>query len=138
MQIRKDGLPLAGRAACAGEGRPTVYADLLRRALAWAVKDDIFADLSRHGNTTWLTHSLVVLALLWVWSSFAKLTEAFAEAKRLSERILGTAAVGSYQGLTQALVRHTPQIMPLLWGRLHVLMEQTSPGHWRIGRWRPL
>jgi hypothetical protein len=113
-------------------------AELLRDALAWAIKDDIFAKLPRHGNTSWQPRSLVITAVLWVWSSQAKLTEAFAEAKQLSERLLGSVAIGSYQGLTQALVRHTERLMPLLWKRLQELMRQTGRSHFRIGRWLPL
>jgi hypothetical protein len=111
---------------------------MLRAALDWVVTDDIFASLPRHGNISWHPRSLVVMAVLWVWSSQAKLTEAFAEAKRLSESLLGSAAIGSYQGLTQALVRHTGRLMPLLWERLQELMRQTGRNHWRIGRWLPL
>src|SRR5262249_50738352 len=73
-----------------------------------------------------------------VWSAQGKLTEAFNQAKRLSEQMLGAAAIGSYQGLTQALVRHTERLMPLLWKRLQSLMRQTGRKHWRIGRWLPL
>lgn len=128
-------------AACSDRraaGAIVTQAELLRDALAWAIKDDIFAKLPRHGNTSWQPRGLVVMAVLWVWSSQAKLTEAFGEAKRLSERLLGSAAIGSYQGLTQALVRHTERLTPLLWKRLQELMRQTGGSRFRIGRWLPL
>ena len=63
------------------------------------------------------------MAVLWVWSSSQKLTEACEEARRLSKELAGGAAVSSYQGLTKALVRHTSQLMPVLWMRLRTLME---------------
>jgi hypothetical protein len=128
-------------AACSerrAAGAIVTQVELLRDALAWAIKDDIFAKLPLHGNASWQPRWLVVTAVLWVWSSQAKLTEAFGEAKRLSERLLGSAAIGSYQGLTQALVRHTERLMPLLWKRLQELMRRTGRSHWRIGRWFPL
>jgi hypothetical protein len=115
-----------------------LHADLLRRALHWIVRDDIFTNVPRHGNTSWAPGDLVVLAVLWVWSSCAKLTDAFGEAQRLSQQMLGHAAVGSYQGLSQALVRHTEQVMPLIWKRLHALMQRSGQAHWRIGCWLPL
>jgi hypothetical protein len=128
-------------AACSerrAAGAIVTQAELLRDALAWAIKDDIFAKLPRHGNTSWQPRGLVVTAVLWVWSSQAKLTDAFGEAKRLSERLLGSTAIGSYQGLTQALIRHTDRLMPLLWQWLQELMRRTGRSHFRIGRWLPL
>jgi hypothetical protein len=81
---------------------------------------------------------LVVTTVLWVWSSQAKLTEAFVEATRLSERMLGSVTIGSYQGLTQALVRHTERLMPLLWKRLQELMRPTGGENVRVDCWLPL
>jgi hypothetical protein len=125
------------RLACRVPATP-LHADLLRRALHWIVRDDIFTNVPRHDNTSWAPGDLVVLAVLWVWSSCAKLTDAFGEAQRLSQQMLGRAAVGSYQGLSQALVRHTEQVMPLLWKRLRVLMQHSGRSYWRIGPWLPL
>ena len=51
--------------------------DALRGALDWILKSGIFEDLSFHGNTKWQPVQLVALALLWVWSSKAALTDAF-------------------------------------------------------------
>ena len=47
-------------------------------------------------------------------------------------------AVGSYQGLTRALVSATSTLMPLLWARMHELMERHGGEHWRVGGWLPL
>ena len=116
----------------------TPRSEVLRRALSWIVREDIFASVRRHGNTSWLPEQLVVMAVLWVWSSSQKLTEACEEARRLSKELAGGAAVSSYQGLTKALVRHTSQLMPVLWMRLRTLMEQVGQSHWRIGLWLPL
>jgi len=112
--------------------------EVLRRALSWVVREDIFASVRRHGNTTWLPQELVAMAVLWVWSSSHKLTEACEEARQLSQECAGSAAVSSYQGMTKALVRYTSQLMPILWMRLHALMEHVGQPHWRIGCWLPL
>lgn len=114
------------------------YGDLLRRALDWIVRDDIFASLPKHGNTSWRCSRLVSLAVLWVWSDQSRLTDAFQDARRLSMQLFGEAALHSYQGLTEALVRWTDRLLPLLWVRLQALMEQMSGDYWRIGQWFPL
>ena len=47
-------------------------------------------------------------------------------------------AVTSYQALTAALVRHTPQLLPALWARVQSLMQQSGQAAWRVGKWLPL
>jgi hypothetical protein len=112
--------------------------DALRQALDWVLKRGIFKDLSFHGNTKWQPDQLVSLALLWMWSSKAALTDAFDDAHRWSTKLFGAAAVTTYQGLAGALGTWTPSLMPLLWDRIHRLMEQTGGADWRIGKWLAL
>lgn len=119
-------------------GHETVWANLLQRSLTWVIDEQIFEQHARHGNTSWLASQLVVLAVLWVWSDQSTLTGAFGEAKQLSLTMFGQVALNSYQGLTGALVTWTGRLLPLLWSRLHTLMEQVGGKHWRIGRWLPL
>ena len=57
----------------------------------------------------------------------------FGEALVWSQRLIGRAAVGSYQALTNALVTYGGQLVPLLWNRLQRLMEEVGKEHWRIG-----
>jgi hypothetical protein len=109
--------------------------DAVRRALDWTLKSGIFKDLSFHGNTKWQPVELVVLALLWVWSSKTALTDAFSDAHRWSTKLFNKAALTTYQGLAGALATWTPALMPLLWDRIHSLMEQQGGEHWRIGNW---
>jgi hypothetical protein len=118
--------------------RQQVNGETLRTAVGWIVDEGIFARLKLHGNTKWLVADLVVLAVLWVWSDHACLTGAFTEAHCWSVKMLGRAAVGSYQGLTGALVTWTGALLPLLWGRLHNRMEQCAGRHWRVGLWLAL
>ena len=118
--------------------REVVHLDFLRKALTWVLDPNIFQNLKKHGNVNWNGVALVTLAVLWVWSEKAQLTAAFTEASVWSQRLLGEVAVGSYQALTNALVTYGGQLVPLLWSRLHVLMEQVGGEHWRIGGWFPV
>jgi hypothetical protein len=109
----------------------------LRRALDWVVSDRIFTNLQLHGNVQWMPSALVGLAVFGVWSSQPGLVEAAKEAIALVAKLYGSnaVAVASYQALTTALVRYTPQLLPALWNHLQTLMQQTSPAGWRVGKW---
>ncbi len=91
--------------------------DDLRRALNWIVIDGIFADVRLHGNVKWKPLALVCLAIIWVWSSQPGLVEAAKEAIATVAKLFGSdfVAITSYQALTTALVRYTPQLLPPLW-----------------------
>ena len=115
-----------------------VHLDFLREAMEWVVNDSVFADLKTHGNTNWTGKGLVMLAVLWVWSEKSQLTGAFKEAAVWARRLFGSVAVGSYQAMTNALVTYGGQLVPLLWTRLHGLMEEVGEEHWRIGLWLAL
>jgi hypothetical protein len=112
----------------------------LRRALDWIVTDDIFAEVRLHGNVKWKPVALVCLAIFWVWSSQPGLVEAAKDAIATVAKLFGSdaVAVASYQALTAALVRYTPQLLPALWARLQSLMQQSGQAGWRVGKWLPL
>lgn len=117
---------------------PKVNGETLRSAVTWVVNEKSFENLQFHGNTKWLVCDLIILAVLWVWSDHATLTGAFAEAHAWSLKMLGRAAVSSYQGLMGALVSVTSTLMPLLWMRMQHLMERHGGDHWRVAGWLPL
>jgi hypothetical protein len=118
--------------------RETIHLDFLRKAMKWVIDPSIFREMKTHGNTKWVASDLVMLAVLWVWSEKSQLTKAFQEAAVWSSRLFDRVAVGSYQALTNALVNHAEQLIPLLWRRLQQRMKQVGEEHWRIGRWLPL
>ena len=120
------------------QAKQPVNGETLRSAVTWIVNEKSFQNLKFHGNTTWLVCDLIILAVLWVWSDQATLTGAFVEAHGWSLKMLGRAAVGSYQGLTGALVSVTDTLMPVLWARMQSLMEQHGGEHWRVAGWLPL
>jgi len=120
------------------QAKQPVNGETLRTAVTWIVNEKSFQNLKFHGNTTWLVCDLIILAVLWVWSDHATLTGAFAEAHGWSLKMLGRAAVGSYQGLTGALVSVTGTLLPVLWARMQGLMEQHGGEHWRVAGWLPL
>jgi hypothetical protein len=119
-------------------GNSTTQIDVLRRALDWVLKDNMFANLETHGNTKWMFRHLIALAVLAAWSDGRRMTDAFTLAKRLSQRLYGLVAIQTFQGLMRALVTHTPQLLPIVWRRLWQLMEQTGGEHFRIGKWLAL
>lgn len=110
----------------------------LKRALSWIVGPDTFADMSLHGNVSWIPHHLVTLAVLFAWSDAPKMTECFEKATKLSQRLFGVLAVETFQGMVRAAVTYGPELIPRLWTRLQTLMEQIAPQHFRIGKWLPL
>ena len=118
--------------------KQAVNGETLRTAVTWIVNEKSFQNLKFHGNTTWLVCDLIILAVLWVWSDHATLTGAFVEAHGWSLKMLGRAAVGSYQGLTGALVSVSDTLLPVLWARMQSLMEQHGGEHWRVAGWLPL
>ena len=120
-----------------GEDRQ-INGETLRAAVTWVVQENNFKDLKFHGNTKWLVCDLIILAVLWVWSDHTALTGAFAEAHGWSIKMIGRAAVHSYQGLTGALITVTSTLLPLLQARMQSLMERHGGEHWRVGGWLPL
>lgn len=129
MSMRKDSCP---------RPRRPINGELLREAVTWAIQGKVFAHLQFHGNTTWQVLDLILLAVVWVWSGDGKLTRAFGEAHGWSMRVLGRAAVGTYQGLIKALVTWTGQLLPLIDEQFHRRMQEHGGEHWRVGRWLAL
>lgn len=110
----------------------------LRAAVSWIADARIFDHLKRHGNTSWRTADLIMLTVVWVWSDKTTLTGAFSEAQHWSIKVLGRAAVSTYQGLLKALVTWTGTFLPLIWCRLQDLMHEHGEAHWRVGLWMAL
>src|SRR3972149_8598254 len=125
MRKRRDSRPQRNAGAVNGE--------MLLAAMRWIVDAGIFDELKFHGNTGWKPVDLVILTVVWAWSESSTLTGAFQEAHRWSLKVLARAALNTYQGLMGALVTWTEEILPLLWGRMHGLMERYGGDHWRIG-----
>jgi hypothetical protein len=132
------------RAKGGGQSASTVVqgganqAGLLQRSLAWIINEEIFTELSPHGNTKWSAAQLVCLAVLWVWSDKSTLTGAFREAVQLSVGMFGQSALTSYPGFTSALSIWSDRMMPEIWQRLQKLMQQVGADYWRLGGWLPL
>ena len=112
--------------------------DDLRRAVDWVLKDGILNEVKLHGNVSWTPVALVRLAVFWVWSAESSLVAAANESIALVITIYGSAAVGSYQALTGALIRYTVQLLPGLWRRLQQLMRECDEDSWRVGLWLAL
>jgi Transposase DDE domain len=117
---------------------PSTNGDDLKKALHWFLADGIFAHLRLHGNVKWRPTHLVTLAIFWVWSPETSLVAAAKTAIAHVLKLFGVVAVTSYQALTGALSRYSPQLLPILWKRFHHLFQDTAGNAWRIGRWLPL
>lgn len=118
--------------------RQVTQCDLLRRTLNWLLNDKMFADLQMHGNTKWIPSHLLALAVLTAWSEGRRMTDTFDKAKKLSQNMFGQVAIHTFQGMMRALVTWTAQLLPIVWERLHELMQQVGGDHYRIGKWLPL
>lgn len=114
--------------------------DDLRRAINWILGDDIFTNVRLHGNVKWKPLALVRLAMFWVWSSQPGLVEAAKDAIATVAKLFGSNAVAvrSYQALTTALVRYTPQLFPALLARIQSLMLKSGQAASRVGKWLPI
>jgi hypothetical protein len=112
--------------------------EALRKALAWVLDGGIFNHLQKHGNTSWAFADLVLLAVVWTWPGNESLTGSFLEAHHWSMKVLGYAALDSYQGFIKAVGHWTKMLLPLIWKRLHELMEAQGEAHWRVGLWLAL
>lgn len=120
------------------DSKGTTQSDLLRRAVNWVLNDKMFAEMQMHGNTKWTPKHLVALAVLTAWSEGQRMTDGFGKAKKLSQNMFSQVAIHTFQGMMRALATWTAQLLPLMWLRLHELMEQAGEEHYRIGRWLPL
>ena len=120
------------------DNKGTTQGDLLRRSINWVLNDRMFADVQLHGNTKWTPKYLVALAVLTAWSDGQRMTDAFDKAKKVSHKMFSQVAINTFQGMMRALVTQTSQLLPLLWLRMHKLMEQAGGDHFRSGKWLPL
>jgi IS4 transposase len=109
--------------------------DDLKEGLNWVLGTGIFTNLRTHGNVNWTGRALVRLAIFWMWSPEEGLVRAANGAIKLVRKLFGSAAVGSYQALAAALSAYTPQLLPLLWGRIQILLEDQGGKLWRVGQW---
>ena len=120
-------------------GRPATNNQSLRKLLEWLLPDDcIFSSIKFHGNIKWLPSCLVWLALCWAWSEVRQLTDAFADAVTMCQKLFACTPLSTYQGFMGAIVVWTPKMMPILCGVLQQRMEQTASKFWRIDGWVPI
>ncbi len=133
QETARTQMPAAGQP----EASERLNGQVLLKAVRWAIDGIVCDSLTGHGNRTWQVHGLVILTLMWVWATNSTLTGAFNEAAQWSLDLLGEVAVTSYQGLMGALVRITPQLLPLLISQLQQRMETVGGDHFRIAGWVP-
>lgn len=113
-------------------------AQQIKRAIDWCLDDNMFANLSLHGNTTWAPRMLVSLMILTAWGTESRMTDSFSEASKLSTKFFSGVAVATYQGMMRAFVSYSGPLLSIVWSRFQNLMETVTPKHYRIGHWLPL
>ena len=124
---------------CSATPPPRSSQEEWRTLLCWLLPDHtIFSTVPLHGNTKWLPRHLVFLALVWAWSDARCLTDAFAEALPQVCDLFPGPLPSTYQGLMNALLAHTAELLPLLRGVLHLRMRQIGGRFWRVDGWVPL
>ena len=133
MSRRKDKKNSGSRPVPKVTGK--TYSDDLKRALDWVLMGGVVDSVKLHGNVTWLPIDMVRLAICWVWSSQSTLVGAATEAIEFVTKVFLGSPVSTYQGLTNALKRYTPDLISLLWKRLHDLMKECGGDRYRIGLW---
>jgi DDE family transposase len=105
----------------------------------WLLPDDgIFSRIKLHGNIKWAPTCLVWLALCWAWSEARNLTEAFAEALGMCQRLLACTPLSTYQGFMGALVRWSARLLPVLRDVLQQRMAEMGSRFWCIDAWVPI
>lgn len=107
-------------------------------AIQWLLKKGSFRNCRFHGNTKWLPIQLCVQALLWVWSSNKCVTKAFTESTGQAQALVGQAALSTFTGFMNALVKWTPSFMDEMQLRLHELIAEVSGLLYQTGRWVPI
>src|SRR6056297_2754362 len=135
MESRKENKKADGNQS---DRKGTTQIDLLRRSINWVINDKMFADFRKHGNTKWTPRYLLALAVLAAWSEGQRMTGAFDKATKLSQNMFAQVAICTFQGMMRALVTSTAQLLPLVWSRLHELMQLVGGEYHRIGGWLPL
>lgn len=133
MMLRKHADANCHPSAKGSENKPQI-----RAAMDWLLNHQSIEVLPVHGNTSWKPKDLVVQALLWTWSESKTLTGAFDDARAQSHKLIGRAALSTYQGLALALETWTKPLMPMLKQQTHRLMEHVAGSSFRVGRFVPI
>ncbi len=126
---------VSGKDASPSGTRRMTQGEQIAKAVNWIINERMFAKIKVHGNANWKTLHLVQVAVLWVWSSKQALVESAEEAINDAHKLFGATGINSYQTLVEALKNYTNQILPVLQGRMHQLMEKTDSVNFRIGLW---
>jgi hypothetical protein len=108
--------------------------DALHRACDWVVTEKIVSNLKPHGNTKWKFKDLIMLTVFWVWSA-KDAVEAFKDAHKAATGINGDPEINSYQVMMNALTAWTHELLPILWCRVQLLLEELNGPDWMIDGW---
>lgn len=124
------------------DGRTTsgTSAQELKEAMKWLLAAADGTGVTLRRDCGWKVQTLVMAALLWVWSAMQTLGDRFQEAldgaRRLAPR--GIPKRLSYQAFMKLLVRHTASLVRDLMLALRRRMQQEFPKQFRIAGLIPI
>jgi hypothetical protein len=114
----------------------TFQCSALRQAMEWLCDDRMFADCTRHGNTSWSLRALACMALFWAWGAEATLERRFASGLDILARLFPRREWGrTYQGFIKILNRWTPTLRSALVNGLRDRMRQLDQQHATLDGW---
>jgi hypothetical protein len=116
---------------------PAYNHQALRESLDWLLSKVTLSSVEFRKDCRWSVRSLIVTALLWVWSDEKTLTDRFATARKIVQRVLHLSEepASSYQAFTKMLRRWTAPLLLLLASAFRQRMKQDLSRRFRIGGW---
>ena len=106
----------------------------IKQAVNSLLAAKVFRGLKARKGAKWTPRMLVVVALLWAWSSADGLKERFREARKVTAKMFRwlPSPGKSYQGFMKQLRKWHVELQLLCMGELRVLMKQDLFGQWEI------
>lgn len=109
----------------------------LRESADWVLSGATLSSVEFREDCRWSPRSLIVTALLWVWSDEKTLKDRFATARKIVQRALHLSEepASSYQAFTKMLRRWTGPLLVLLASAFQQRMRRDLSKRFRFGGW---
>ena len=116
---------------------PAYNHQALRESMDWVLAGATLSSVQFREDCRWSPRSLIVTALLWVWSDEKTLKDRFATARKIVRRALHLSKdpASSYQAFTKMLRRWTTPLLLLLASTFRQRMQQDLSERFQVGNW---
>lgn len=116
---------------------PAYNHQALRESADWVLSGATLSSVEFREDCRWSPRSLIVTALLWVWSDEKTLKDRFATARKIVQRALHLSEepASSYQAFTKMLRRWTAPLLVLLASAFQQRMRRDLSKRFRVGGW---